>query len=189
MLNYHTLRTKAAGLYLLDLRLQGLFSIESTLLILIKRHYGLDIFKGKLMHSAVWDGNYDLTGNRVAVIGGGSSAVQIMPAIQPNVAHMTACIRTPGWVVTNFGAKYAGPRGSNFKYTESQLKEFNDHPEAYLKYCNEVEGELNRRFGLVRLHVPSQTLPSNKSSDAYQEQRPEGLEGARYRAHSGETWA
>ena len=35
------------------------------------------------MHSAAWDGNYDLKGKRVAVIGGGSSSVQIVPSIQP----------------------------------------------------------------------------------------------------------
>jgi cation diffusion facilitator CzcD-associated flavoprotein CzcO len=44
---------------------------------------GIEDFDGKLMHSAAWDGNYDLTGKTVAVIGGGSSAVQIIPSIQP----------------------------------------------------------------------------------------------------------
>lgn len=44
---------------------------------------GMDQFEGKLMHSAAWDGTYDLKGKTVAVIGGGSSAVQIIPNIQP----------------------------------------------------------------------------------------------------------
>lgn len=44
---------------------------------------GLDTFEGKLMHSAAWDGEYDLKGKKVAVIGGGSSSVQIVPSIQP----------------------------------------------------------------------------------------------------------
>lgn len=35
------------------------------------------------MHSATWDNDFDLTGKTVAVIGGGSSAVQIIPSIQP----------------------------------------------------------------------------------------------------------
>jgi cation diffusion facilitator CzcD-associated flavoprotein CzcO len=35
------------------------------------------------MHSAKWDSSYDLKGKTVAVIGGGSSAVQIVPSIQP----------------------------------------------------------------------------------------------------------
>lgn len=45
---------------------------------------GIDTFKGKLMHSARWDAKYDLKGKTVAVIGGGSSAVQIVPNIQPS---------------------------------------------------------------------------------------------------------
>jgi alkyl hydroperoxide reductase subunit AhpF len=44
---------------------------------------GIREFKGKLMHSATWDASYDLKGKTVAVIGGGSSAVQIIPQIQP----------------------------------------------------------------------------------------------------------
>jgi cation diffusion facilitator CzcD-associated flavoprotein CzcO len=47
---------------------------------------GLDMFKGKKMHSAKWDKDYDLKGKRVAVIGGGSSAVQIIPSIQPSMS-------------------------------------------------------------------------------------------------------
>jgi cation diffusion facilitator CzcD-associated flavoprotein CzcO len=35
------------------------------------------------MHTAAWDGSHDLTGKTVAVIGGGSSAVQVIPNIQP----------------------------------------------------------------------------------------------------------
>lgn len=49
---------------------------------------GLDLYKGKLMHSARWDAKYDLTGKTVAVIGGGSSAVQIVPSIQPSESHL-----------------------------------------------------------------------------------------------------
>ena len=44
---------------------------------------GLDTLKGKLMHSASWDNGYNLRGKAVAVIGGGSSAVQIIPSLQP----------------------------------------------------------------------------------------------------------
>ena len=45
---------------------------------------GIKDFKGKLMHSATWDLSVDLKGKTVAVIGGGSSAVQIVPQIQPS---------------------------------------------------------------------------------------------------------
>ncbi|KAJ9610802.1 hypothetical protein H2200_005579 [Cladophialophora chaetospira] len=110
---------------------------------------GLDLFNGKLMHSAKWDNDYDLIDKTVAVIGGGSSAVQIVPAIQPKVKKLTAFIRSPSWITTGFGAKYAGPGGTNFEYTKEQLKSFQDDPKAYTKYCREVEGELNKRFTLM----------------------------------------
>lgn len=117
---------------------------------------GMDSFKGKLMHSARWDKDYDLTGKRVAVIGGGSSAVQLIPSIQPKVGKLYAFLRSPVWVTTGFGAKYAGPGGTNFKYSAEQIKHFNENPEEYKKYAREVEGELNKRFNLMHLHSKDQ---------------------------------
>jgi cation diffusion facilitator CzcD-associated flavoprotein CzcO len=60
---------------------------------------GLARFRGTICHSARWDHDADLSGKRVAVIGTGASAVQIVPAIQPQVATMTVFQRTPGWVL------------------------------------------------------------------------------------------
>jgi YHS domain-containing protein len=95
---------------------------------------GLELFKGKLMHSAKWDNSFNLDENiRVAVIGGGSSAVQIIPCLQPKVRKLTAFLRSPVWITTGFGAKYAGPGGTNFHYSEEQLKSFKEKPETYLE--------------------------------------------------------
>jgi cation diffusion facilitator CzcD-associated flavoprotein CzcO len=44
---------------------------------------GLDIFQGKLMHTGAWESEFSLAGKTVAVIGSGSSSVQVVPAIQP----------------------------------------------------------------------------------------------------------
>jgi cation diffusion facilitator CzcD-associated flavoprotein CzcO len=110
---------------------------------------GIDLFKGKMMHSAAWDCDYDLTEKTVAVIGGGSSAVQVVPAIQPKVKKLFAFVRSPVWVTTGFGAKHAGPGGTNFQYSEEQKKTFNEDPAAYYQYCRDVEGELNKRFALM----------------------------------------
>ncbi|MGH2952780.1 MAG: flavin-containing monooxygenase [Solirubrobacterales bacterium] len=59
---------------------------------------GLDDFAGKVIHSARWDHDYDLTGKRVAIIGTGASAVQIIPSIAPKVARLDVYQRTPIWV-------------------------------------------------------------------------------------------
>jgi cation diffusion facilitator CzcD-associated flavoprotein CzcO len=58
---------------------------------------GLDDFAGTLMHSARWDHDQDLSGRRVAIIGTGASAVQIIPSIAPEVEHLTVFQRTPIW--------------------------------------------------------------------------------------------
>jgi len=60
---------------------------------------GLERFRGALFHSARWNHERQLAGKRVAVIGTGASAIQIVPAIQPDVAHLTVFQRTPGWVL------------------------------------------------------------------------------------------
>lgn len=60
---------------------------------------GRDTFKGKVMHTARWDRSYDIKGKRVAVIGTGASAIQVIPAIQPQVAAMTVFQRTPPWII------------------------------------------------------------------------------------------
>lgn len=60
---------------------------------------GLDGFPGVAFHSARWNHDVDLTGKRVAVIGTGCSAVQIVPEIQPVVRQLYVFQRTPAWVV------------------------------------------------------------------------------------------
>ena len=59
---------------------------------------GLDTFAGKCMHSARWDHGHEMAGKRVAVIGTGASAVQIVPAIAASAAHLCVFQRTPIWV-------------------------------------------------------------------------------------------
>jgi len=44
---------------------------------------GLHDFNGKLLHSAHWDNSYDFQNKTVAIIGSGSSAIQIVPQLQP----------------------------------------------------------------------------------------------------------
>ena len=60
---------------------------------------GLAEFPGPVFHSARWDHQVSLAGLRVAVVGTGASAVQIVPAIQPTVARLMLFQRTPAWVM------------------------------------------------------------------------------------------
>ena len=56
---------------------------------------GLDSFEGTTFHSAQWDHEYDLAGKRVAVIGTGASAIQLVPKVQPSVERLHLFQRTP----------------------------------------------------------------------------------------------
>jgi cation diffusion facilitator CzcD-associated flavoprotein CzcO len=59
---------------------------------------GMDAFSGTSFHSSTWDGSADLTGKRVAVIGTGASAVQLIPAVARTATRLTVFQRTPPWV-------------------------------------------------------------------------------------------
>jgi cation diffusion facilitator CzcD-associated flavoprotein CzcO len=60
---------------------------------------GRDRFAGLVFHSARWSHTQDLTGKRVAVIGTGASAIQMVPRIQPAVEQLYVFQRTPPWIV------------------------------------------------------------------------------------------
>ena len=60
---------------------------------------GIEEFRGTIMHSARWDQNWRPSGRRVAVVGTGASAIQIVPSIQPDVAHLTVFQRTAPFVM------------------------------------------------------------------------------------------
>jgi cation diffusion facilitator CzcD-associated flavoprotein CzcO len=58
---------------------------------------GLETFAGPAFHTAAWRHDLDLRGKRVAVIGTGCSAIQVVPAIQPVVSQLDVYQRSPGW--------------------------------------------------------------------------------------------
>lgn len=60
---------------------------------------GLDRFAGPTLHSARWDASVDLKGKRVGVIGSAASAVQLIPEVAKEAAHLTVFQRTPNWMV------------------------------------------------------------------------------------------
>ena len=62
---------------------------------------GLDDFAGPLFHSARWEHEVDLTGKRVAVIGTGCSAVQLLPKTAEIAAKVSVFQRSPHWVSPN----------------------------------------------------------------------------------------
>ncbi len=60
---------------------------------------GRDAFEGISLHSARWDPDVDLRGERIGVIGTGASAIQLAPALAPEAARLTVFQRSPPWIV------------------------------------------------------------------------------------------
>ena len=56
-------------------------------------------FQGAQFHTNGWDHSVDLRGKRVAIVGSGASAAQVIPAIQPEVGELHVFQRTPHWVM------------------------------------------------------------------------------------------
>lgn len=69
---------------------------------------GRDRFKGKTFHTNNWDHNYDYRDKRVAIVGSGASAVQVIPAIAPQVKHLHVFQRTAHWVLPRADRRF-GP--------------------------------------------------------------------------------
>lgn len=77
---------------------------------------GMDSFAGKSFHSARWDHDYDLTGKRVAVIGTGASAIQFVPEIVPQVAHLDLYQRSAPYVIPKPDKAYPPLEKALFKH-------------------------------------------------------------------------
>ncbi|CAM3952750.1 flavin-containing monooxygenase [Smaragdicoccus niigatensis] len=76
---------------------------------------GRDRFAGAQFHSARWNHDVDLTGKRVAVVGTGASAIQIVPAIAPQVAHLTVFQRSVPWIMPKFESWYLPAKSGLFR--------------------------------------------------------------------------
>jgi cation diffusion facilitator CzcD-associated flavoprotein CzcO len=68
---------------------------------------GLDSFEGPAFHTAEWRHDVDLAGKRVAVLGTGCSAIQVVPAIQPKVERVDVYQRSPGWTIPKMDFDYS----------------------------------------------------------------------------------
>lgn len=96
---------------------------------------GLETFAGPIFHTARWDHSVDLAGARVAVVGTGASAVQVVPELARTAAHVTVFQRTPAWIV---------PRGGEV-YTAADHERF-AHPGTLARVRARLYGEGEARF-------------------------------------------
>ena len=69
---------------------------------------GIENFDGRVIHTTEWQDDYDPTGKRIAVIGTGATAVQLIPELAKSAADLTVYQRTPIWVVPKIDLRF-GP--------------------------------------------------------------------------------
>ncbi len=89
-------RTESAGTF----RAQFLINASGPLSTPVVPPFpGRERFGGAAFHTNAWDHSVDLRGRKVAIVGSGASAAQVIPAIQPDVAELHVFQRTPHWVM------------------------------------------------------------------------------------------
>lgn len=76
---------------------------------------GLGDFAGPVVHTARWDHDVDFAGRRVAVIGTGASAVQVVPELAKAAAHVTVFQRTPAWMLPKDDRPYSPEELTRFR--------------------------------------------------------------------------
>jgi 4-hydroxyacetophenone monooxygenase len=86
---------------------------------------GADTFEGRIFHSSQWPSDFYPAGQRVAVVGGGASANQIVPAIAPDVEHLYVFQRSPHWMA---------PSPLTFSEIPSPLRELFARVPAYASW-------------------------------------------------------
>ncbi|RFU26931.1 hypothetical protein B7463_g9411, partial [Scytalidium lignicola] len=99
---------------------------------------GLHSFTGKLLHSARWDADWVYEGKTVAVIGGGSSAIQIVPQMQPVVKHLVSFNRSPNWITPEFGQVMAKD-GRATIFTKEEINRFNEDKKYFLQFRKNLQ--------------------------------------------------
>jgi len=95
---------------------------------------GLDAFRGTMFHTARWDWQHDLAGERVAVIGSAASAVQLVPEIVKTAGQVHLFQRSANWVAPKMDTPY----------TAEELEAFRADPTPVLRFRAEIEDNLNK---------------------------------------------
>lgn len=96
---------------------------------------GLNDFKGDLFHTAKWDHSVDLKDKRILLIGNGSSAIQVLPNIQPLASKIYNVIRNPTWVQPRNGVDLYN---ENHDYTPEERKKFEEDPSIIAEFQRKV---------------------------------------------------
>ena len=122
---------------------------------------GIADFEGKVIHTTKWENDFDASGRRIAVIGTGATAVQLIPELAKRAADLTVYQRTPIWVVPKIDPRF-GERAkrmfARIPLTQRLLRWFTDSVYEVMvsvgvRHYKTFRGRFNvSAAGLSRLH-------------------------------------
>ncbi|KAK3310501.1 uncharacterized protein B0T15DRAFT_507172 [Chaetomium strumarium] len=137
---------------------------------------GIDVYKGRLIHTACWPKDFDHTGKTIAVIGNGSSGVQVLPELQKGAHKLYHIFRTPTWVVPPRiqAWKIMGQAGEilskiqmdqHENFSQETVERFKSEPEFYHEFVKKIEAEVNNAFPIVLTQSPVQAFARAKVTE------------------------
>lgn len=103
-----------------------------------------------MLHTAAWDNTVDLRQKRVAIIGAGASAIQLLPQLQKVCSRIDTYIRTPSWICEPVGLP-AGhdSKDLNPKYSQQDMDRYREDPAYYLETRKWLETQFNNMYGAM----------------------------------------
>ena len=105
---------------------------------------GIHNFKGDYMHTARWDESFDWSNKTVALVGAGSSGIQILPKIQPAAKRVVHFMKGKTWISPVGFGETGGPGTTPVEHPPEERQKFNENPVLYHDYRHKVEEEMNR---------------------------------------------
>jgi cyclohexanone monooxygenase len=116
---------------------------------------GMDTFKGEIIHTGAWPEGMDLSGQRVGVVGTGSTGVQVIIAMAETAEHLTVFQRSPQYVV---------PIG-NWPESEEKIQEYKDNYDAI---WDQVKSSAVA-FGFEESTVPATSVSEEERERVFEE--------------------
>ncbi|KAJ2890505.1 hypothetical protein MKZ38_001804, partial [Zalerion maritima] len=100
-------------------------------------------------------------GDNIAVIGCGSSGIQVVPAMQPFVGKMDVYVRSPVWFFVQ-PSEDGSERPQDYQYTEEEKKRFREHPDEMMAHSKSIENQTMKLFHIMFRHGKAQKAVREK---------------------------
>lgn len=124
---------------------------------------GLDSFSGQYFHSARWPDDAQLSGKKVASIGAAASAVQYVPEVARQAAHLTVFQRSANWIM---------PR-NQIVFSQDQLDAYSAEPDLFHESRRQLHAFRENGFARTRHGTEAQQEGIKMASDHLAAQVPD----------------